>query len=177
VVSAQRLAGVVATAVIRAVFPADAVHKVTADRADAAECQEAARSSSGPWRWPRMHDGVRITAMPIFTVSVSVVLGASALYHPGNWTATPPTAALGPRDDLSSHRGHGNPPSFPPPMSPSGLLPDRHMGAHAHRGRGPYDMDERARASGRLDIRQAGLDSRSRATGGYGCTSEPRQER
>lgn len=41
----------------------------------------------GPLMLARMHDGVRITAMAIFTVSVSAMFGASALYHRGNWTA------------------------------------------------------------------------------------------
>lgn len=41
----------------------------------------------GPLALARVHDGVRITAIAIFTVSVSAMFGASALYHRGNWTA------------------------------------------------------------------------------------------
>lgn len=35
----------------------------------------------------RAHGGVRITAMAVFVASVSAMLGVSALYHRGNWTA------------------------------------------------------------------------------------------
>jgi transposase len=35
----------------------------------------------------RTHGGVRITAMAVFAASVSAMLGVSALYHRGNWTA------------------------------------------------------------------------------------------
>lgn len=41
----------------------------------------------GPLALARVHGGVRITAMAIFTVSASAMFGASALYHRGNWTA------------------------------------------------------------------------------------------
>ena len=40
----------------------------------------------GPLALARVHNGVRITAMAIFAVSVSAMFGASALYHRGNWT-------------------------------------------------------------------------------------------
>jgi hemolysin III len=36
----------------------------------------------------RVHGGVRITALAVFTTSVSAMFGASALYHRGNWAAT-----------------------------------------------------------------------------------------
>jgi hemolysin III len=35
----------------------------------------------------RAHGGVRTTAMAVFAASVSAMLGVSALYHRGNWTA------------------------------------------------------------------------------------------
>jgi hemolysin III len=35
----------------------------------------------------RVHGGARVTAMAVFTVSVSAMFGASALYHRGNWGA------------------------------------------------------------------------------------------
>ena len=35
----------------------------------------------------RTHGSVRITAMAVFAASVSAMLGVSALYHRGNWTA------------------------------------------------------------------------------------------
>ncbi len=35
----------------------------------------------------RVHGGQRTTAMAVFTVSVSAMFGASALYHRGNWGA------------------------------------------------------------------------------------------
>jgi predicted membrane channel-forming protein YqfA (hemolysin III family) len=35
----------------------------------------------------RTHGGVPITAMAVFVASVSAMLGVSALYHRGNWTA------------------------------------------------------------------------------------------
>jgi hemolysin III len=41
----------------------------------------------GPLALVRVHSAVRITAMAIFTVSVSAMFGTSALYHRGNWTA------------------------------------------------------------------------------------------
>jgi hemolysin III len=40
----------------------------------------------GPLALVRVHGGVRITAIAIFTVSVSAMFGASALYHRGSWT-------------------------------------------------------------------------------------------
>jgi hemolysin III len=36
----------------------------------------------------RVHGGVRITALAVFTASVSAMFGASALYHRGNWAVT-----------------------------------------------------------------------------------------
>jgi hemolysin III len=35
----------------------------------------------------RAHGGVRITALAVFTASVSAMFGASALYHRGNWSS------------------------------------------------------------------------------------------
>lgn len=35
----------------------------------------------------RAHGGVRVTALALFTVSVSAMFGVSALYHRGNWSS------------------------------------------------------------------------------------------